>query len=249
MAALSMLLLTLLGAASGGAPPRRGYLGLHSFEDVSARRRALAWGAGGGGGGSAFTLTAGAGNLTAAPAVLWGSAANVTLTWSGVASPTPRDWLGVWCADALNASEWLDYVWASEAPGWASGGGRLVASVFPARCGLVWRYVSAGLLGPSFAAAAAPVGWAATSPYHLRLSLGSAPGTALLSWTSDDGGAPAAVSLGEARGGPYPRSFAAAPAVTYGPEDLCGAAATTAWSGTCRRASSTTRRWRACSRA
>jgi len=179
--------------------------------------------------------------LTALPALLSGSEANVTLAWAGVANATAGDWLGVWCADApanaTHPARYLDFAWASAAPTFAAGAGALVVAAHPARCALVWRYVRALTLGPTVAAAAAPVAFAPRAPYHVRLSLagdgsggggggGGAPGTvsAWVSWTSDDGTAPAAVALGAAPSA-LARRVPAAPAATYDAADMCGPAA------------------------
>ena len=220
---LFVLVSSLAAAAVAGAHVHR----LRTPE-VLARRalfaNASAW--------PGFSLVGavGAAQLAASPAAPRAAIANVTVAWSGVASPQSTDWIAQYCVGAP-LPDWGQWSYVTADAGWASGSGRMTFIAVRSTCDIEFRlfrdpspYTQLGVSNA--------VSWGPPqAAYQLRVAYGAPPQTAMaVSWTS---AAPDAAWLlvGAAPGGPYTLNVSAAPAVTYAAKECCQAPATTEGAG------------------
>ena len=168
-----------------------------------------------------LTLTHGAPTLTLTPATLPHSGGYVTVSWSGVSSPSKSDYLGLY-APATNPDSY-DYgrYQATNASSWATGSGSFKMGPFPnMRVPISIRYVGAGGSSVASALLAPPP---QDEPTGLHLAYGASEDEMVVMWTTGHG-----VSTPVVKYGVSPQDLtSAASAVTrsYGVGDMCEAPA------------------------
>lgn len=208
---------------------------LRRREGVAAALASVGGGGGGERGGGSPpappAAAAAAVTLTASPAAPLLDHAGITVSWAGVPSPSPTDWVAQYCV-GTPLDSWLEWDYVSEAAGWASGSGSLVFSAFRTGCSLEYRLYRDPAPYTRLATSN-PVVWPGgpLAPYQLHVAYGAVPQTQMaVSWTTAP--APAAPPAGVLQVGSAPGVYdlpnvTAAPPVTYAAGELCQAPANT----------------------
>lgn len=207
----ALLALSARAAAHPGAVPRA----LGRFDPHApppSRPEAFA----GAGGGDGAAIAADVRSMCA-------GAQNVTVSWSGVSGAASKDFIAVYSPPDAEAHDYLDYVWARDAPGYESGGGNVTLLLHNLRAGYGFRYYAAGS-AYELRATSPALSVCSDMPLQGRLSHTGNDTQMRLVWVSGSAAAP------EVRYGASPGALAYRRTGTtrsYSAADMCGSPANT----------------------
>eukprot|EP00160_Parvularia_atlantis_P016812 Unigene5513_Nuclearia_a/m.16872 Unigene5513_Nuclearia_a/g.16872 ORF Unigene5513_Nuclearia_a/g.16872 Unigene5513_Nuclearia_a/m.16872 type:complete len:592 (-) Unigene5513_Nuclearia_a:51-1826(-) len=81
-----------------------------------------------------------AASLVVSPSVLQASGDKAVVSWAGVAAPKSNDWMGLYLSEGDTNQQYVDFLYVSESPTWASGNGSLAFSMINLRRTVHFRY-------------------------------------------------------------------------------------------------------------